>query len=110
EPRVSHRVGWTPGHFTVVEIHQQRCQCDQCPKPEVWTAPEPCLLTGAMCDDSLLARVLVDKFGDHLPLNRQADRMTRQGFQINENVLSGWVRQGAPQVRLLVEALRGEVA
>jgi transposase len=110
EPRVSHRVGWTPGHFTVVEIHQQRCQCDQCPKPEVWTAPEPCLLPGAMCDDSLLARVLVDKFGDHLPLNRQADRMTREGFQINENVLSGWVRQGAPQVRLLVEALRREVA
>lgn len=109
EPRVSHRVGWTPGHFTVVEIHQQRCQCDQCPKAEVWTAPEPCLLPGAMCDDSLLARVLVDKFGDHLPLNRQADRMTREGFPINENVLSGWVRQGAPQVRLLLEALRGEV-
>ena len=110
EPRVSHRVGWVPGQFTVVEIHQQRCQCAHCPKAEVWTAPEPCLIPGAMCDDSLLARVIVDKSGDHLPLNRQADRMTRQGFAINENVLSGWVRQGASQVRLLVAALRGEVA
>ena len=41
EPRISHRVGWEPGHFTVVEVHQQRCQCPKCPKAEVWTAPEP---------------------------------------------------------------------
>ena len=110
EARVTHRVGWVPGHFTVVEVHQQRCQCPKCPKAETWTAPEPCLIPGAMCDDSLLARVIVDKSGDHLPLNRQADRMTRQGFDINENVLSGWVRQGAQQVQLLVAALRSEVA
>lgn len=110
EARVSHRVGWVPGHFTVVEVHQERCRCAQCPDAPVWTAPEPALLPGAMCDDSLLARVLVDKFGDHLPLNRQADRMTREGFPIHENVLSGWVRQGALPVRLLVAALRGEVA
>ena len=110
ESRVSHRVGWVPGHFTVVEVHQQRCECPTCPKAETWTAPEPCLIPGAMCDDSLLARVIVDKSGDHLPLNRQADRMTRQGFEINENVLSGWMRQGALQVRLLVAALRTGVA
>lgn len=110
EPRVSHRVGWEPGRFTVVEVHQQRCQCPRCPKPDVWAAPEPFLLPGAMCDDGLLARVIVDKFGDHLPLNRQADRMTREGFPISENVLCGWVRQGRDQVRLLVDALRGQVA
>lgn len=109
-PRVTHRVGWTPGQFTVVEMHQERCQCPTCPKAEVWTAPEPCLLPGAMCDDSLIARVIVDKFGDHLPLNRQADRMTRQGFAINENVLSGWVCQGAAQIPLLVSAVRRQVA
>jgi transposase len=110
EPHVSHRVGWEPGRFTVVEVHQERCQCPKCPRAEVWTAPEPFLLPGAMCDDGLLARVVVDKFGDHLPLNRQADRMTREGFPINENVLSGWVRNGRSHVRLLVEALRGQVA
>jgi hypothetical protein len=70
----------------------------------------PALVPGAMADDSLLARVVVDKFGDHLPLNRQADRMTRQGFQVNQNVLSGWVRQGALPIRLLVNALRRDVA
>ncbi len=109
-PRVSHRVGWVPGHFTVVEVHQETCKCPTCPNPEVWTAPEPSLLPGAMCDDSLLARVIVDKSGDHLPLNRQADRMTRQGFPINENVLSGWVRKASDHVRLLIAALRAEVA
>lgn len=110
EPRVSHRVGWRPGQFTVVEVHQERCQCPHCPKADVITAPEPFLLPGAMCDDGLLARVIVDKFGDHLPLNRQADRMTRDGFQINENVLSGWVRAGWSHVGVLVRALSLQVA
>ncbi len=110
EPRITHRVGWEPGRWVVNEVHQEQCKCPRCPKAGVWTAPEPFLLPGAMCDDGLLARVLVDKFGDHLPLNRQADRMTREGFPINENVLSGWVRQGRPHVRLLLGALRGQVA
>jgi transposase len=110
EPRLSHRVGWVPGHHVVVEVVQQRCQCPSCEKAEVWIAPEPCLLPGAMCDDTLLARVVVDKFGAHLPLNRQADRMTREGFEIGENVLSGWVRAGATAVRLLVTAVKEQIA
>lgn len=109
EPRVTWRVGWEPGRFTKVEVHQDRCQCPSCPNAAVWMAPEPCLLPGAMCDDGLLARVVVDKFGDHLPLNRQADRMSREGFEVNQNVLSGWVRQGIEPLRLLVTALRKQV-
>lgn len=111
EPRVSHRVGWVPGHYTTVEVRQERCRCPKCPKAAVWVAPEPFLLAGAMCDDGLLARVLVDKFGDHLPLNRQAARMAREGFDINENVLSNWVRAAwLAGGKRLVQAVMEEVA
>jgi transposase len=110
EPRVTHRVGWEPGHFTVVLVHQEACRCPRCPAAPVFVASEPFLLPGAMADDGLLARVLVDKFDHHLPLNRQADRMTREGFPIGENVLCGWVRQAHLQVGLLVGALRAQVA
>ncbi len=110
EPKITHRVGWEPGQYVVLEVRQERCACPRCPKAGVWTAPEPFLLPGAMCDDALLTRVIVDKFGDHLPLNRQAVRMKREGFQIGANVLSGWARNGYKHVRPLVSALRQQVA
>ena len=110
EPRITHRVGWVPGHYTLIEVHQHQCTCPKCPDHGVWTAPEPFLLPGSMCDDSLLAQIVVDKFGDHVPLNRQAARMKRTGFSVGTNVLSGWVNRGAEQIRPLVKAVMQQVA
>lgn len=42
-------------------------------------------------DDSLLAEVLVKKFGDHLPLYRIAEIMGRDGVEISRKLLSQWV-------------------
>ena len=63
-----------------------------------------------MCGDGLLTRVLVDKFGDHVPLHRQSARLKREGFQVGSNVLCGWVLQAARAVRPLVVALQAQVA
>ena len=101
EPRVSYRVEWEPGRHVVLETHQDRCACPKCPDQGVWTAPEPYLLPGAMCGDALLAHVIVERFGDQLPSNRQAKRMTRQGFPMSAIVLAGWSQLGARGVRLL---------
>ena len=104
EPKVTHRIAWQPGHFYVMEVQQEQRAC-ACPDSGVWTAPVPFLLPRSMCDDALLARLIVDKFGDHLPLNRQAKRMTREGFPVSNNVLAGWVKQGSREVRPLVKAV-----
>jgi hypothetical protein len=104
-------VGWEPGKFTVIEVRQERCACPRCPKPAVWTAPEPFLVPGAMCDDALLARVIVDKFGDHIPLNRQARRMGREGFTVGVNVLCNWVSAAYVHAdRQLAKAVMQQVA
>ena len=110
EPRVTHRVDWQPGHFVLVEVHQERCACPSCPKAPVWSAPPPFLLPKSMCGDALLAKVVVDKFGDHLPLNRQASRLKRTGFPVRSNVLSGWVTRAIREVRPLVKAVMQQVA
>lgn len=109
EPKVTHRIAWQPGRYVVHEVHQERCACPKCPNPEVWTAPQPYLLLDSMCDDGLLVRVLVDKFGDHVPLNRQAKRMGSEGLKIGSNVLSGWVCRAFREVRPLVGALQAQV-
>ncbi|MBX2798236.1 MAG: IS66 family transposase [Myxococcales bacterium] len=43
----------------------------------------------------LVARVLVDQFADHLPANRHAKRMKREGFDVGSHTLSSSIRSGS---------------
>lgn len=54
---------------------------------------------------SLLIRILVDKYVDHLPLNRQIERFARQGVKLKESTVCDWVSQLAK----LLEALYNEL-
>lgn len=103
------RVEWVPGHFEVLDFERDKCTCDACSDPGVLTVPAPCALDKALCGDSLLARVLVDKFADHLPLHRQAKRMGREGFEVRTTTLSSWVVQAAALLRPVAEAVRTQV-
>ena len=103
---VSYRVEYVPGELFIVEtIREQKTRADG----TTWTAPEPYLLPRAMCGDGLLAHVITEKFQDHIPLNRQAQRLARQGLSFGTNVLAGWTRQGFEQVRPLVRAIAHQV-
>ena len=91
---VSHtyRVNWVPGHFETLEVERERCACPSCPSEGVMVAPPPDFaLPKAMCGNGLLARVLVDKFADRIPLNLQAERMCREGESFSTATLSDWV-------------------
>ena len=103
----SFRVEWVPGHFERLDVLTDKCACPECPSEGVLSPPNPFLLPRAMCGNALLARVLVDKFADHLPLNRQAERMAREGFELAPNVLAGWVVAAASASLLgrIVEAM-----
>ncbi|MEN8184221.1 MAG: IS66 family transposase [Myxococcota bacterium] len=103
------RVEWVPGHFIIQEFLRDKCACSKHPGEGVLTVPGPTALDRAMCGNGLLARVLVDKFADHLPLNRQAGRMGREGFEVGSNTLSGWVLQASPLAHVLALAVRQQV-
>lgn len=48
-------------------------------------------LEKCMAGPGLLAQIIVDKYLDHLPLNRQMQRFTRVGVNIPITTLTGWV-------------------
>lgn len=103
---VSWRIDWVPGEFVREKVVREKCACKNCPGEGVLTAPEPAYaLRYAMCGNRLLARVLVDKFADGLPLNRQSKRMEREGVDIGTAVLSSWVVGGAALFVPLVDAI-----
>lgn len=107
---VSHRVEWVPGHFERIRIEREKCACPSCPGEGVLVAPEPSFaLPRAMCGNGLLARVIVDKFADHVPLNRQAKRLEREGFEFSSNTLASWVCSGGELLGCVAEAVRAEL-
>jgi len=56
------------------------------------TGPLPeSLLLRCVADESFLADLLVKKFGDHLPLYRQSEILSREGIMISRQILCQWV-------------------
>ena len=48
-------------------------------------------LCGSLATVALLAHVLISKYGDHLPLYRQAQIFARQGMTLDRSTLCDWV-------------------
>jgi transposase len=102
----TYRLEWVPGHFEILDVERERCACPHCPSEGVLVAPPPNFaLPRALCGNGLLARVLVDKFADRIPLNLQAQRMEREGEPFSTATLSDWVLAGAAFLKRIAVAI-----
>lgn len=102
----SARLEWVPGHFETLDIARERAACPDCPGEGVVIAPAPSFaLPGAMCGNGLLARVIVDKFADNIPLNRQVTRMQREGETLAVATLCDWVAGAAKLLSRVADAI-----
>ena len=101
----SNRYDWVPGRWVILDIERDKCVCPSCPSEGVLTAPDPFALPRAICGNGLLARVLVDKFADHIPLHRQCSRMKREGVPFATSTLSGWVASSADLLSIIANAI-----
>jgi transposase len=64
--------------------------------------PLPKAIAGA----GLLAQIVIDKYVDHLPLYRQAERFKREGMQIPYSTITDWVSSTCKLIEPLYEALK----
>lgn len=55
-------------------------------------------------DTSLIAQIIVEKFIDHLPLDRQLKRFARLGVTISDSTIGNWVTASAAFLKPLYEA------
>src|SRR3954449_13102615 len=80
-----------PAQLRVKVIRRPRYGCRAC-EGAVVQAPAPERpVTGGMATEALLAHVLVAKYGDFLPLYRQAGIFARQGIDLDRSTLCDWV-------------------
>jgi transposase len=64
------------------------------------------LIPRCLASDSLLAHITVSKFVDHLPLDRQLKIFQRNGIDLSNSTVGGWIGQVATALVPLGETLR----
>jgi transposase len=104
----SWQVEYVPGHFVVNTTEREQLSCRRC-RDVVVTAPAPAkVIDSGEPGAGLLARILVDKAEDHLPIERQQRRLEREGLTVPVTTLAGWWGQSAELLRPLAGALQRE--
>jgi transposase len=89
---ISRKLAHKPGSYYIKEIVRPKYAASTNPDAGIAIAPTAdSLLSRCTADESLLADILVKKFGDHLPLYRQSEMLSREKIFISRQILCQWV-------------------
>lgn len=92
------RLDYEPGGFFVVEVMREKGvdACDCLARPALVTAPpiDEIIISG-IPGCGLLAKVVIAKYADHLPLERQSTMYAREGVDLSPSTMCDWVAQAA---------------
>ena len=102
---VSERLEYVPASLVVIEEASQKYAC---PKGcTLITASKPMApIEKGLAGPGLLAQVAVSKYGDHLPLHRQAVIFRRHGVELSRQTMCDWMRACADLARPLYELMK----
>jgi len=86
----SEMLDWVPASLRIIRIRRPKYGCRACGTIHQVAAPERLIAKG-MATPGLIAQVLVSKYGDHMPLYRQARIFARHGIELDRSTLANWV-------------------
>jgi transposase len=105
---VSEMLEREPVRHKVIRVVRPKLACARC--DTIVQAPAPTRpIERGMAGPGLLAHVLVSKYGDHLPLYRQAEIFAREGLELDRTLLAQWVGNVSALLIPLTDALRAHV-
>jgi transposase len=105
---VSKTLECEPRRWKIIEHVREKFACRDCEAVSEPPAPSHPIPRG-FAGPSLLAMILVGKFGDHLPLNRQSAAFAREGVELEVSTLADWVGACAAALEPLLAELRSHV-
>jgi transposase len=97
-----------PRQWFVTEHVREKFSCRACEKITQPPAPFHAIARG-FAGPSLLAMVLVDKYANHQPLNRQSEHYAREGIELSVSTLADHVGACAAMLSPLYELIRTHV-
>jgi transposase len=97
-----------PRQWKVIQHVREKFSCRDC--EAISQAPAPFHVTPrGWAGPSFLAMLLFEKFGQHQPLNRQAERYAREGVRLSLSTLADQVGTGAAALMPLFKRLEAHV-
>ncbi|MCK2522298.1 IS66 family transposase, partial [Escherichia coli] len=91
--------------FRVIRTVREKHACTQC--DAIVQAPAPSRpIERGIAGPGLLARIIMAKFAEHLPLYRQSEIYARQGVELHRNTMGRWVDIMGEQLRPLYDELK----
>ena len=105
---VSRTLECEPRRWKIIERVREKFACRDCEAITEPPAPSHAIPRG-FAGPSLLAMILVGKFGDHLPLNRQSDAFAREGIELDVSTLADWVGACAAALDPILAEIRRHV-
>jgi len=97
-----------PRSWKVIQHVREKFSCRDC--EAITQAPAPFHVTPrGWAGPSLLAMILFEKFGQHQPLNRQAERYAREGVDLSLSTLADQVGACSIVLRPLFERIQAHV-
>ncbi|MGY3614211.1 IS66 family transposase [Bradyrhizobium sp. USDA 10063] len=97
-----------PRRYKLIETVREKFTCRDC--EAITQPPAPFHATPrGFIGPSLLAMILVDKFNQHLPLNRQSTRFKCEGIDLSTQTLADQVGYGTFAVMPLFELIKSHV-
>src|SRR5210317_811794 len=97
-----------PAQYRVIRMVRPKYGCKGCNQIVQAPAQERVIDRGT-ASANLIAQVIVDKYADHLPLYRQAERFERSGIDLDRSTLAGWVGRVSGTLYPLVNAIRDHI-
>ena len=94
--------------WNIIERVREKFACRDCEAVTEPPAPSHAIPRG-FAGPSLLAMILVGKFSDHLPLNRQSDAFAREGIKLDVSTLADWVGACAAALDPILTEIRRHV-
>lgn len=101
---VSEILDVVPLSFRVIRVVRPKFSCSACSKLVQAPAPQRVIPKG-LASANLLTQVMIDKYLDHQPLYRQAERMEREGVDVERSTLADWVGQCSALLTPLADAI-----
>jgi transposase len=101
---ISEQLEYVPARFKVIRHVRPKLACTSCQTIFQASAASRPIARG-MAGAGLLAHVMVSKYCDHLPLNRQSRIYAREGVDIDRSTMAGWVDHCEQLLDPLVAAL-----
>ena len=97
-----------PRQWKVIQQVREKMTCRDCEKISEPPAPFH-VIPRSWAGPSLLAMILFEKFGQHQPLNRQAERYAREGVPLSLSTLADQVGAGCAALEPLLGRLEAHV-